>query len=93
MTSLLLLFYFNCLNAQDGIFQIERTTAIYGLPNGYIKTIAEDSYGYLWFGTREGVFQYDGYEFKAYRHDLFDENSLSHPAVNAIVEDHKNRLW
>ncbi|MEN0004421.1 MAG: ATP-binding protein, partial [Bacteroidota bacterium] len=46
-----------------------------------------------WFGTREGVFQYDGYEFKAYRHDLFDENSLSHPAVNAIVEDHKNRLW
>ncbi len=81
------------LKGQLGNINVERTSAIYGLPNGYIRSIFEDSYGYLWFGTREGIFRYDGYEFKAFRHDIFDEESLSHPNVNSIFEDRAGSLW
>lgn len=91
--SLIFLLPYGILQAQQDNIHVERTSAIYGLPNGSIKAITEDSYGYLWFCTREGAFRYDGYEFKAFRHDIFDPQSLSHPNVNDIIEDHQGVLW
>ncbi len=89
---LLTLFYCPLASQSDNV-HVERTSVLHGLPNGYIRAIMEDSYGYLWFGTREGIFRYDGYEFKAYRHDIFDQQSLSHPDINAIIEDSTGSLW
>lgn len=35
-----------------------------GLTNFYIKCIRQDKNGFLWFGTEEGLFRYDGYSFR-----------------------------
>ncbi len=81
------------LLAQFSNVKFERISAQFGLPNGYIKDIVEDKYGYIWFGTREGVYRYDGYEFKAFRHDVQDSLSLAHPNVNEIIEDRNGEIW
>ena len=79
--------------AQVDQMHVERLSAAYGLPNGAIKDIIQDRYGFLWFATREGIFRYDGYEFEAYRHDVHDSTSLSHPNVNDLYEDDDGNLW
>ncbi|MBD0260263.1 MAG: hypothetical protein ICV83_31490, partial [Cytophagales bacterium] len=64
-----------------------------GLSDGTIKTIFEDSRGYLWFGTFNGANKFNGYEFTNYLSSASDSTSLSHRQVNAIAEDRAGRLW
>lgn len=56
-----------------------------GLPNVPINCITQDSYGYIWLGTTEGLFMYNGYNFTRYTHD--DSTSISGNYINAIIED------
>lgn len=53
----------------------------------------QDSRGFLWFGTRDGLNKYDGYKFTVYRHNPDDINSLSGNAVSCLFEDSKGNLW
>ena len=64
-----------------------------GLSQGMINCIMQDSYGFMWFGTKDGLNRYDGYHFIIYRHDGADSNSLSDNYVQHIYEDSKGRLW
>lgn len=73
--------------------RFDRISSIYGLPTGGIVEIIEDDFGFLWFATDEGLFRYDGYEFKAFRHDVQDSTTLSHPSLNGILKDHQNNIW
>lgn len=79
--------------AQYGQFDIERVSSKYGQPNGVIYQFLEDRYGFLWIGTGDGIFRFDGYEFKAYRHDAQDSTALSHPKAYTILEDHAGEIW
>jgi PAS domain S-box-containing protein len=47
-----------------------------GLSNQVVRSIKQDNYGFLWFGTEDGVNKYDGYDFKIYRFDKDDPKSL-----------------
>ncbi|HEY9047956.1 MAG TPA: two-component regulator propeller domain-containing protein [Ohtaekwangia sp.] len=64
-----------------------------GLSHSNAICIYEDSRGFMWFGTSDGLNKYDGYSFAIYRNDPKDKNSLSNNFVNAIAEDAKGRLW
>src|SRR4029453_1500771 len=55
--------------------------------------IAQDKYGFLWFGTNVGLYRYDGYSLKAYRRDPDDPNSLSDDWVYSVYIDHAGVLW
>ena len=64
-----------------------------GLSQSHINTIIQDSRGFLWIGTENGLSRYDGYEFVNYIHQPYDTNSLSNNYVNAICEDSHGVLW
>ncbi len=72
---------FDHLGLNDGLSQIT------------VNTIFQDSYGYLWFGTQDGLNQYDGYQFKTYKSEPNNENSLSHNWIWDIFEDSNKNLW
>ena len=55
--------------------------------------ILQDSDGFMWFGTQDGLDKYDGQTFTAYRHDPDNLNSLSNNWIWAIHEDHLGALW
>ncbi len=47
-----------------------------GLTNYYIKCIQQDKNGFLWFGTEEGLFRYNGYSFKPFKNFPGDSQTL-----------------
>jgi ligand-binding sensor domain-containing protein len=65
----------------------------YGIADGYTGSntlvIYQDSKGYLWFGSDDGLSRFDGDRFVAYG----IRDGLGHPAINVIAEDREARLW
>ena len=64
-----------------------------GLSNSSVSSIVQDSRGFLWFGTKNGLNRYDGYEFIVYSNNPFEDNSLSHNLVQTIFMDTEDVLW
>ncbi|HEY4110390.1 two-component regulator propeller domain-containing protein [Puia sp.] len=64
-----------------------------GLSHSNVMCALQDSRGFMWFGTREGLNRYDGYTFTVFKNKVGDDKSLSNNVVNAIVEDSKGYLW
>ncbi|MCX6236387.1 MAG: triple tyrosine motif-containing protein [Bacteroidia bacterium] len=60
-----------------------------GLSNNLVRVIYKDSYGFIWFGTLEGLDRYDGVEIKPYS-SKFPETVEN---VYAITEDYGKHLW
>jgi signal transduction histidine kinase/sugar lactone lactonase YvrE len=56
-----------------------------GLPSNYISTIVQDSRGFIWFGTNDGLSMFDGRQFQNYT--LRD--GLSNQIINDIAEDRR----
>ena len=64
-----------------------------GLSQGMINDIFQDSKGYFWFATKEGLNKYDGYEFTVYGSFPFDSTSLASNFVKKIYEDSYGLKW
>ncbi|RAW00608.1 two-component regulator propeller domain-containing protein [Pseudochryseolinea flava] len=64
-----------------------------GLSQNTINTIYQDSRGYMWFGTQNGLNKFDGRNFTVYKNTSGDTTSLSNNDVYAIFEDHEKQLW
>lgn len=64
-----------------------------GLSQNYIYCTFQDSKGFLWIGTKEGLNRYDGYSFKIYRSIPHDSTSLSNNNIQVIKEDTRGNLW
>lgn len=79
------------LSAQSAA--VKRITINEGLSQNYIFSMLQDSKGFLWFGTKDGLNRYDGYAFKIYRQDNADPFSLTDNNVTAIVEGNDHHLW
>ena len=74
-------FVFSTLNTFDGLSQ------------NCVTSICQDSCGFLWFGTYDGLNLYDGYAFKIYHHTNHDSTSLSGNQIRQIVKGSNNNLW
>jgi ligand-binding sensor domain-containing protein/signal transduction histidine kinase/CheY-like chemotaxis protein/AraC-like DNA-binding protein len=64
-----------------------------GLSNSTVEVIYQDSRGFMWFGTRDGLNRYDGIEMVIYKNDPADSNSLSDSYIRCIYEDSDHNLW
>jgi ligand-binding sensor domain-containing protein len=65
-----------------------------GLSNPTVFSVIQDSYGFIWIGTADGLNRYDGYEFKVYKNDPADSMSLPGGGeIWAISEDSDGNLW
>ena len=58
-----------------------------GLSNNMIKDILQDSKGFMWFATWDGLNRYDGYTFKVYKHKDGDTTSLPINKISCLLED------
>ncbi len=64
-----------------------------GLSQNTVNCIFQDSQGFMWFGTQDGLNRYDGYEFTVFRENPLDTNSLSHSWIWYVFEDKNRNLW
>ncbi|HWY37754.1 MAG TPA: histidine kinase [Bacteroidia bacterium] len=82
--SLLLSFH---VNAQKLILKNYKVKN--GLPSNEVYCVFQDSKGFIWFGTDDGVSRFDGYIFKNYT----TEDGLADNVVFGIIEDKHGRIW
>lgn len=92
MLILMLLLSCTTLIAQPQ-FKFDKYTLKDGIPELEIRAIAQDSLGFLWIGTANGLYRYDGHVFKLYTSDPMDSTSLSSVDVEEVFIDSANRLW
>jgi ligand-binding sensor domain-containing protein/signal transduction histidine kinase len=64
-----------------------------GLSQSNVTCILQDSRGFMWFGTRDGLNKYDGYRFTVYKNDPQDKSSLSNNTIEALAEDGSGNIW
>jgi len=66
-----------------------------GLLQYRINCILQDSKGFMWFGTNDGLNKYDGYNFRTYKHEPGVADTLSSQWVTCLLEDRLNPgiLW
>ena len=64
-----------------------------GLSQIAVNSILQDSKGFLWFGTEDGLNRYDGYKFEIFKPDPSNKNSISDNFIWTIFEDSQNNLW
>lgn len=60
-----------------------------GLPSSEVHCVFQDSRGYMWFGTDNGVAKFDGYEFHSYG----TRDGLNSNVIFDIYEDSQKRIW
>jgi two-component system sensor histidine kinase ChiS len=53
----------------------------------------QDSQGFIWIGTQDGLNRFDGYTFTVYKNDPDDANSLSLNSILSLHEDDDGALW
>lgn len=63
-----------------------------GLSENHVKCILQDHWGFMWFGTKNGLNRYDGTSVKQYR---VDDNVLKcgNHNISALYEDKQHQLW
>lgn len=64
-----------------------------GLSESSVRDIIQDSKGFLWIGTLDGLNRYDGYNFEVFRHNPQDSATISDNSINTVYEDSKGNIW
>ena len=84
------LFYLNSFSVELNFkyFKVED-----GLSSNTVYTVLQDSKGFMWFGTENGLNRFDGYTFVSYRNIPRNKNSLINNYVYHLIEDDNQLLW
>jgi two-component system sensor histidine kinase ChiS len=74
-------------------YKVEHLSIEQGLSQNTVRFILQDSKGFLWFATEDGLNRYDGYKLKVYRHNELDSNSISDNFIWTLFEDKSGEIW
>lgn len=58
-----------------------------------VQAILQDSLGYMWFGSQDGLHRYDGRNFETYRMDPNNPNTINSNYIEDIYLDSKGMIW
>lgn len=90
---LLFVFSFCGLSSQEEQLNYSKKITISdGLAHNGVTSMFEDSKGFLWFGTYDGINKYDGYKLKTFKNTI-DQDILTSNRVRALNEDANGNLW
>src|SRR5690606_23200066 len=64
-----------------------------GLSNNSVNAVYKDRYGFMWFGTDDGLNRYDGFSFNVFKSNIKDPESLIHNRIADLAGDNEGALW
>lgn len=75
-----------------GNYSFKRIDNSLGLSSSNVKCITEDSYGFIWLGTKNGLHRYDGFDIR--RLNCYDyKKKQGNNNIAALYEDEHKMLW
>ena len=86
---LVFLLFTNPLYAQNQSVFL-KIDEINNLPISSVTSITQDTDGFIWIGTKNGLSRYDGHSFKLYN---YTNNRLDADDVSAVFIDSRKRIW
>ena len=92
-THLTVILLFSILQAQNDGLRFKQLTIEDGLSQSRISAIVQDSKGFIWVGTEDGLNRYDGYEFKLFHFDPNDTTSIADNVILALAADDSGNVW
>jgi len=84
--------HYICAQGPDINKSFDNFTQADGLPNNMVQCIFQDSRGWIWIGTSQGLSRFDGYKFRNFIPDPDDTTSISGNLVRVIFEDETGTL-
>jgi ligand-binding sensor domain-containing protein len=79
--------------AQQKQIRFDHLTVEDGLSQSTVFSIAQDSTGFMWFATEDGLNRYDGYTCTVFRNNPQDSNSISDIGIRKLYVDRSGHLW
>lgn len=64
-----------------------------GLSQSSVESLYQDSDGYIWIGTNDGLNRYDGHDFRLYSYEGKKKDSIVNNYIVDIKEDHDKNIW
>lgn len=77
----------------DKNINFKRITVEDGLSQTSVEYLFQDSKGYMWIGTIDGLNRYNGSRFEVFRYSKDKPNSISGNYISAIAEDDEGNIW
>lgn len=90
---LLFLLFIPCRIAAQPVCQIQHFSAYNGLSQRTAMNIIQDSKGFIWFSTWNGLNKFDGYTFKNYKAYPGDGNTLTSNRLSYITPTQTSDIW
>jgi signal transduction histidine kinase/ligand-binding sensor domain-containing protein/CheY-like chemotaxis protein len=72
---------------------LQHFSTLEGLPQGTVTATLQDSQGFVWLGTEDGLVRFDGHDVYRYAYSRTVKGGLPGNFVNAIAEDAEGDLW
>ncbi len=83
---------FSISEAQQN-FHFKKFGEVEKLSNTLVTDFFQDSYGFMWIATRDGLNRCDGKSVKIYKNIQGDEETLPDNEVFQVIEDLDNNIW
>ncbi len=82
-----------CVNLYSQTIRFHQLTSKDGISQSEVYCFLKDSRGFMWFGTVDGLNQYDGYSIKTFTLKRNNPQSLSNSTIRSLAEDMSGRIW
>lgn len=95
LISCCIIFFFlaGVVHAQTQKLIFEPISMAHGLSQHCVNAIIQDSTGFLWFATNDGLNKYDGHSFQIFKPIQGDTRSISGNKITSLLQDSKGKIW
>jgi signal transduction histidine kinase/ligand-binding sensor domain-containing protein len=92
-TILLLPLFFYCLTSFSQQYFFTNYSIEQGLSQSVVNCLYQDSRGFIWIGTQNGLNKFNGYTFESFTTNPTDTTTISNNWIYSITEDRDGNLW
>ncbi len=74
-------------------YRFKSITVNENLSHSDVLCLAQDSMGYIWIGTNNGLNKYDGYRIITYKYNVNDPQEMPGNRIQSLLVDRSGRIW
>lgn len=86
-------FLFWIIISQAQSLRFDHLSVAEGLSQGNVWDTMQDSLGFIWIASEDGLNVFDGYNFTVYKNNPLDSTSLTNNNINSLAEDQSGNIW